>query len=138
MTKLTLTIPGPARGKARPRVVNQKGVIRTYTPDPGGWVRTIRYTALHEWGMPLWEGPIGMAIEVHRAIPKGWSKAKRQELEGAPCESTPDAINIGAAICDVLESILYLNDKQVASISCLKVWGLIHETIIEVWRMGDE
>ena len=135
MTRLTLTIPGAARGKARPRV----GKFSTYTPDPGGWCELIKYSAYQEWGRPMWEGPVGMEIEVHRAMPKGWSKKKRERMEGRPCESTPDGINIAAAICDALEhGILYENDKQVAAVSCLKIWTQTHETIIECWKMeGD-
>ena len=134
MTRLTLTIPGPARGKARPRVVQG----HTYTPDPGGWVELIKYSAFQEWGRPMWVGSVGMAIEVHRAMPKAWSKKKRERMEGTPCESTPDWVNIAAAICDALEHILYDNDKQIAAGSCLKTWAQTHETIISVWKMeGD-
>ena len=134
MTRLTLSIPGPARGKARPRVVQG----HAYTPDPGGWVQTVGYMALREWGRPCWDGPVGMAIEVHRAMPAGWSQKKRARMDGVPCEATPDAVNVGASVCDALEHIVYPNDKQVASISCLKTWGVTHETLIEVWQMKGE
>lgn len=134
MTRLILSIPGPARGKARPRVVQG----HAYTPDPGGWVELIKYSAFQEWGRPMWEGPVGMAIEVTRAMPKGWSRKKLDRMLYAPCEAPADAPNIAAAVADALEHIAYANDRQIASISCLKVWGHQHKTVIELWRMGVE
>ena len=133
MTNATFIVPGKARGKARPRVTK----FATYTPDPGGWTDSVGYYAIQTVGRPNWEGCIELTFTVIRQMPSSWSKKKRDAMGGQPCNTIPDLVNIGAAICDALENILYPNDKQICSITCSKKWGPIDQTEIFV-RCVDE
>lgn len=113
------------------------GKAHTYSPDPGGFQEKVGYYAFQEAGQLLWNGPIGLKIAVTRAIPKSWSKKKREAAQGQYSEATPDAVNISAVVSDALEGVFYQNDKSVALVLVSKCWGLQDETRIEAWKINQ-
>jgi Holliday junction resolvase RusA-like endonuclease len=127
---ISFFVPGEAKGKARPRVTR----YGTYTPDPEGWVALVTAEATARRSSldnpAEYTGPIAMNLVVERAMPKSWPKKKRGAMKGHPCLSTPDTVNIAAAICDALNHVFYVDDRQVHSLSITKYWAEEHGTWI--------
>ena len=126
-------VPGPARGKARPRVT--RAGAHTYTPDPGDYAARVRdygMVARLEAGWEMTDEPVLLDIHVLRAMPTGWSRSRRESMDGSLALPRPDAVNIAAAICDALEGVFYVNDAQVVRLTIDKRWGQTSQTTITV------
>ena len=132
---VSFSVPDEARGKSRPRVTRHG----TYTPDPAGWVQRVgeegRMARLDPT-VAEFTGVVRMEVRVHRAMPKSWSQKKKRIMDGESCVSTPDTVNILAAICDALNHVLYADDRQVCDLSITKRWGKEHGTWITL-RYGE-
>jgi Holliday junction resolvase RusA-like endonuclease len=115
--------------KARPRLARNG---HTYTPK--NTVDAERVIALVAKGVikqPL-SGPLSLYIEFFYAVPKSWSKAKRESIP-SPRTERPDLDNIGKLVLDSLNGVAYLDDAQIVHLSCSKYYGnsdSIHVTII--------
>lgn len=116
---ITFTIPGPAVGKGRPRATRQG---RLYTPE-----KTVRYESLvalaaQEAMQDKWptEYPIRITINIYCDIPQSWSQKKKNAALDGTIRPTgkPDWDNVGKAISDALNGIVYKDDKQI-------VWALV-------------
>lgn len=118
---LHIRINGEPRGKQRPRFTKQG---RTYTPkETREYEAQIRETALkaaaiQQYTKPSADCPVQVRITSHCAIPKSWSKKKREAAQQGKIRPAvkPDADNIGKLICDALNGIAYHDDKQVVEL----------------------
>ena len=118
MTTQTLLfrVNGEPKGKARPRFT-RKG--RTYTPsETKRYEQTIKDAALKAAMVQGWvksDVPLVLHIGAWFAIPKSWSKKKREQAEIGNLYPTtkPDADNIAKVICDAPNDIAYNDDKQI-------------------------
>lgn len=52
-------------------------------------------------------------------MPRSWPELRRQSMEGAPHQQTPDIDNL----CKALLDALYGNDSHVAELTIVKRWG---------------
>lgn len=117
MSGVTFTVPGPPRGKARPRVVRgRNGGIHAYTPEgTAAQERRVRaaYTAA---GGGLHGGAyIRLEIMAGFPVPESAPKAKRAAMlagEIRPAKK-PDWDNIGKLVADALNGLAYRDDAQV-------------------------
>jgi Holliday junction resolvase RusA-like endonuclease len=128
---ISFVVPGEPAGKARPRVTRHG----TYTPDPKGFVtRVSEYgtEARTKAGQGLFEGPVGLQVIIYRAMPKSWSRKKQAAMVGEYSPTTPDTVNIVAAVADGLNKIIYEDDRQIAHIAAYKYWAREHRTKITV------
>ena len=66
---------------------------------------------------------IYVQVTFYIAIPKSWSKKKKLEKNGKPCDNNCDIDNYIKAILDSLEGVYYENDKQVAMIKAMKYYS---------------
>ncbi|MGM0584244.1 MAG: RusA family crossover junction endodeoxyribonuclease [Pseudomonadota bacterium] len=119
MTRHAFTVPGKPMGKQRPRFTRRSG--RSYTPDETltaeNWVK---HCALEAKVTPL-DGPLAVDITAVSAIPKSWSKKKRQDAIALGYDTRkPDADNIGKLVTDALNGIAYGDDAQVAILTVTK------------------
>lgn len=115
--------------KARPRLARNG---HTYTPkntvDAEKKIASVARIAIAK---PL-SGPLSLYIEFYYAVPKSWSKGKREAIP-LPRTERPDLDNIGKLVLDSLNGIAYLDDAQIVHLSCSKYYGSsdrIHVTII--------
>lgn len=116
MKHLEFVVAGPPIGKGRPKAVRQGGFVRMYTPK-----LTVEYetdvafkASLVMGDMPVLETPVSMNIVAHYPIPASWSKKKQQQaLAGLVIPGKPDLDNVGKAILDALNGVVYVDDKQV-------------------------
>lgn len=123
---ITFEIPGPVRGKARPRVT-RSGV--TYTPK-----ETVQYENLVKLcfreaasaaGLDLFEQPVRAQLEVYYEIPKSTSKSRQGAmlLDRIYPTKKPDADNIAKIVLDSLNGIAYKDDSQVVELMVNKFYS---------------
>lgn len=136
---ITFSIPGPVRGKGRPRFVRQGNFARAYTP-----AETVSYenlvkmaaTAVMDGKPPSTESQ-EIVVRVYTVPPKSWSKKKRlAALEGTiKPTSKPDVDNIVKIICDACNGIVWRDDAQISDCIIRKRYGevpFVHVTIREM------
>ena len=129
---ILVELPGPPKGKGRPRFSRKSGTA--YTPTT-----TRRYeAALRAAGQeamgdsPPLEGPLRVIVEALMPIPVSWPKKRRSAaLAGETYPTTtPDWENI-AKCCDGLNSVCWVDDRQIvdgrvikrySAEPCLKVY----------------
>ena len=112
--RLTFEVPGPIRGKGRPRFVRATG--RAYTPaDTMNAEAWVKQCALNAGATPL-DGPLSLTVHVRVQIPQSWSAKKQREALGCHTTGKPDLDNIVKLIGDSLNGIAWADDKQVAAV----------------------
>jgi Holliday junction resolvase RusA-like endonuclease len=124
-------VPGDPQGKGRPRS-GMGG--RMYTP-----AKTVAYEGLvahaascaMNGAKPL-EGPLCVSILAVHSVPQSWSNKKRTEAIGAPCITKPDIDNIVKAVADGGNGVVWVDDKQIASIWAAKKYGSVPGVTVQV------
>ena len=133
MNRVELTILGEPVGKQRPRYSMYNGTIRTYTPQ-----QTINYESLiaHEYNQKYGklsferDTPISIVVNAYFKLSgvdfgkKGLSKSGRAKMSMGYCTKHVDLDNIVKSIMDSLNSICYVDDKQVVVINACKFWTM--------------
>lgn len=113
---MEFTVHGKVHGKARPRVTFRGGKARAYTPKiTGDYEAHIRAAYLAAGGGKL-KGPVMVAVETFRALPK--SKPKKIESEADTFK--PDGDNVLKIVLDALNGVAYDDDSQVVMLSIIK------------------
>ncbi|EPY03510.1 RusA family crossover junction endodeoxyribonuclease [Magnetospirillum fulvum] len=137
MDSVTITIPGAAMGKGRPRIgKTRSGQAIAFTPKPTktreGVVASLAMDAMGS--RDPFSGPVEMVLSAVLPIPKSWPK-KRQAaaLSGEERPTTkPDLDNIAKLIWDGLNSIVYSDDKQIVRLTADKRYGVNPVTVVTV------
>ena len=123
MEALRFIVTGAPMGKQRPRVTRS----HTYTPK-----KTVDYEkhvkAQFQLAYPkhkLIETPVRMVIIACMAIPKKTSKKNLSKMaSGQLCPTKkPDIDNIIKIVADALNKVAYLDDKQIVSLACEKIFS---------------
>ncbi|MCI9273995.1 MAG: RusA family crossover junction endodeoxyribonuclease [Clostridiales bacterium] len=126
---IKFTIPGPPKGKARPKVTRAKnGASITYTPDATVAYEELvrsRYITASNGVKFLGDTPLKMIIEAVFPIPKSKSNRIKSEMLAGWIVPTkkPDCDNIIKIICDALNGIAYGDDAQIVDVSIRKIYG---------------
>ena len=81
-----------------------------------------------------YKGPVSIGVVEYRAIPKSWSKAKREDaLDGYILPLTkPDTDNILKGIKDALTGVLWADDAQVVQDIAMKCYGTEPHVVVRV------
>lgn len=133
MNRVELTILGEPVGKQRPRYSMYNGIVRTYTPQ-----QTINYESLiaHEYNQKYGklsferDTPISIVVNAYFKLSgvdfnkSGLSKSGRAKMSMGYCTKNVDLDNIVKSIMDSLNSICYVDDKQVVVINACKFWTM--------------
>ena len=128
---LDFEIPTEGVPKGRPRFSNFGGFVRTYTDKKTrDFETTVAYLAkeaMQKAGFPRAEsGVIRLWLKFYFPPLKSWTKAQRLRLAQCvelPKTTTPDVDNLGKAVCDALNGIVYRDDAMVASLSIEKLFA---------------
>lgn len=120
---IKFTIEGEAVAQARPRFNRHTG--RAYdTQKSKSWKERVYFSALPHKPKELLTGPVYLHVNIHRSIPKSWSKKKRAaatNLEVLPT-SKPDLSNILKGIEDALNGVIWRDDSQVVGLKMSKAY----------------
>lgn len=121
--------------KQRPRTTKTG---RTYTPAKTALAeKAIKNRASEFFSGFRFAGPVHVDIIFVFKPAKSWSKKRTQKAIGQPHEQCPDVDNLSKLVCDALNGIAYVDDKQVAKCTSEKVWGLTERTIISIYPHKD-
>lgn len=124
---ITITIPGEARGKGRPRFAKRGKFVKTYTD-----AKTVSYENLVAYagaeamrGEALIQGPVHVTMNVQVGVPRSWSKKKTAAALAGEVRPTtkPDLDNVIKAIMDALNGVVWQDDKQVVGLSVTKYYS---------------
>lgn len=135
--ELTFCVRGKPKGKGRPRF----GLGKAYTPkSTRDYENQIAWEAKAACQKVGWqcEHALGLSVSVEAffPVPKSWKSAERQAaLNGKKLHlGTPDVDNIGKAILDGMNGVVFNDDKQVVHFSIRKsyVTNLDDEGRVEV------
>lgn len=123
-TVLSFTVPGEPKGKARPRVTRSG---HAFTPKGTQYYEnTVKMCFTDEYPdhEPIAEKGIFAVINAGFAIPKSWSKKKREAALRGDIWPTkkPDADNIAKIILDPLNEIAYKDDSQIVGLCITKAY----------------
>jgi Holliday junction resolvase RusA-like endonuclease len=118
----TITVPGVARGKGRPRFGNGRTFTDSKTANAEAWVKVC---AMQQVGQLMLECPLAVLIKVTCEIPASWSKVKRALAANGDIRPTarPDVDNIAKLACDSLNKIIWRDDAQIVTLTVAKVFG---------------
>lgn len=129
-------IPGPAVPQGRPRLTTIGGHPRAYDPKKSRDYKAYIQLCVKEQGEPAepFEGAISLMITEYRAIPKSWSQKKHKAaVDGSVTPTTkPDWDNIGKAVSDALNGIVWKDDAQIVDAYVRKFYDNDPRVEIEV------
>lgn len=131
-------ILGEPMGKQRPRFVRVGNFTRTYTPKETinyeNWVK-LSYQSFG--GENFGDVAIKMEITAKFPIPKSWSKKKYQQALNGQIRPIvkPDCDNICKVICDALNGIAYLDDKQITELKVEKEYSETPRVIVRIEKI---
>lgn len=137
MARILIELPGPPRGKARPRrAPNGKHVYSDRESER--YETQLKFAAkLAMNGNPPLEGPVAAALCAMMPIPGSWSKKRREQaLSGELLPTTrPDLDNVLKHL-DGLNGIVFADDRQVVRATAAKVYGVAPGLAIIVEPLG--
>lgn len=123
---IQITVPGVPVPKARPRITRTG---HAYTPKrTAEYEKRISLFAGREMrinGIQPLEKAIRLTVTAVFAVPKSWTKAKREKAlsGGLKHTSRPDLSNIVKSVEDALNGVVYDDDSQICGIQCIKTYG---------------
>lgn len=119
MRTVQFKIPGPVKGKARPRMT-KAGIA--YTPKETVQYENLVRMCYKEQASEYLKGALDIIIVACFEIPKSTPKYKRRQMIEGKIRYTkkPDWDNIGKIICDSLNGVAYRDDSQIATASVLR------------------
>lgn len=131
MTEITFTVPGPLRGKGRPRFGNGRAFTDSKTVTAEAFVRCC--AALVCPMVPM-ECPVSLDIRITRSIPKSWPSKKRQAALRGRLHATgkPDLDNVVKLVGDALNGIIWRDDSQITSVTCSRHFGEVEQSVISI------
>ncbi len=132
MDSVTFEIPGPIKGKGRPRAT-KTGII--YTPK-----ETVQYENLVKMcfrdsaNTKFFESPLEASITAYYEIPKSTTKKNREAMILGKILPTkkPDIDNIAKIILDSLNGIAYKDDAQIVRCVVTKLYSKCGMPRVEV------
>ena len=126
---LAFWIPGPPRGKGRPKFSTAGGFVRTYTDDATAayenLVALAAKRAMDEAGMEPIAEPCSVYVRAEFEVPKSVSAKKRRAMLDGEIEPTkkPDLDNVLKAVLDGLNKVAFVDDVLVTHIHAVKVYA---------------
>lgn len=124
--KVQFQVLGEPKGKQRPRVVNNGGFTKTYTPkDTVIYENLVRFSYQQQIGAVKLKPPIAAKIIGVFPIPKSTSKKQRALMISGSILHTKkiDCDNLAKIVLDALNKIAYDDDAGVAKLSVEKKYG---------------
>lgn len=128
MMQIVFEVPGPPRGKGRPRFARRGNFVKTYTDAAtASYEDQIRFFALQAMGS---SEPLKTALEafiyVRLPVPQSYSKKRTEAcLSGLerPCKK-PDLDNVIKAMMDGMNEVIYDDDVQIVNITATKRYAI--------------
>lgn len=136
----TFTVYGQPFGKERPKFARMGAFVKTYTPEKTTSYENYIKVIYKNTTDKIHEKPLKMTVRAFYCVPDSWSNKKRlAALSGNLLPTVkPDIDNIVKVICDGLNKIAYLDDKQIVSLSCEKKYDKVPRVEINIEEIGGD
>lgn len=112
--------------KARHRTFRKGTKLKTVDPQSEEKYNSkwkFKKTMIEKGYLKAAEGPLHVNMTLGIAQPRSWSQKRKNMLLGAFCTSTPDIDNYFKYYLDVMNGIVYHDDKQIASLTGKKIYS---------------
>lgn len=135
-----IDMPGPPRGKGRPRAARVGNGVRMFTDartmSYEGDLRAYATEAMR--GREIIAGPVLLKMVAIFPIPTSWSRKKRAAALAGTVRPTvkPDLDNI-LKLTDALNGVVWRDDAQVVTGTQMKVYGERPALRLEVIPIGE-
>jgi Holliday junction resolvase RusA-like endonuclease len=123
-------------GKGRPRFTRNGAV---YTPEATAAAeKVVRWNArIAMQGKQPTDNPVCVALEFHFAPTRSISEKKRAALIGQAMTKKPDIDNLVKLVFDAMNRIVWMDDKQVSSLTTKKVYSETSKVIVKVYELSE-
>ena len=119
--EVTFTVPGDPVPWAR---AGAKGALRFTPPRQRAFAKGIKILAKAAMrGREPITGPVELSVKAIYQWPQSWSAKKRAEPLARWKTSRPDEDNLKKIVQDALNEIVFVDDAQVCSGHCWKMYG---------------
>lgn len=136
--KFILDVNPVPKARHRTKLLGRR--IITYDPQHQEKMRTKRNITCqmseNKYGI-FDSGPLDVAILNFVQIPQSLSPKKQDELDGTYCDKRPDIDNYCKNYFDIMNTIAYKDDGQIASLSSKKIYSKTPRVEIVVNRIGN-
>ncbi len=135
---IKINVPGTPIPQARPRFTRTGHAYETSKCKAYKTIVAAAARAAMRGKTPI-TGPVYVYCDFVMPIPKGWSKAKKEDaLNGAiqPLKR-PDGDNLEKLIWDALTGICYNDDSQIYRWGGTKIYGDFPGVVVTVKRRGE-
>ena len=130
----SFAVPGQIVPWARSRTGNGHHFTAPKVASYQGALRAAAFDAMQ--GREPFDGPCRIRIDAVFAVPASWS-AKRKAAASSHA-GRPDWDNVGKAVSDSLNGIVWTDDARVADARVVKTYGTSPGLFVEVWSLADE
>jgi Holliday junction resolvase RusA-like endonuclease len=116
---IQFVVYGEPVAQGRPKASRIGNGVRMYDPQKSRDFKDyVRLVASEHAPAALLAGPLKMAVDVYRPIPKSFSKKKAAAAEAGDLRPTskPDVDNYLKGIKDALKSVIWQDDSQVVEV----------------------
>lgn len=141
MTDILIEVPGKPIAKARPKIVTKSRTgkpfkypiaVNKQTKIEKVWMSEMR-SQIH--GHIMFKGAVDMKMIFVMPIPKGWPKYRVKQVEEGkriPHEKKPDIDNLIKFPMDLMNELVFKDDRQIVNLSACKYYGIEPKTVISV------
>jgi len=148
MNIISFTIPGPPKGKGRPRARvipgknGKRGFATMYTPKDTVQYENLAVMAFNDAApghIPI-DSPLSARIVATWPIPKSMTKKKRALIANGELQpgTKPDLDNVAKCILDALNKIAYRDDSLIHTLHVQKIYGDYPHVKVELYWEGSE
>lgn len=139
MKVVTIAIPGPPKGKDRPRVAIQGNRVHAYnTKETTNYENYVKLMYQTQCMGAFLEGAIRADITAFFPIPTSTSKKKQELMRRGEIKYTKkiDCDNLAKAILDSLNGIAYKDDAQICELTVKKYYADEPRVIVLLTELG--
>jgi Holliday junction resolvase RusA-like endonuclease len=138
---IQFTVYAEPVAQGRPRFTTTGGHVKAYDPARSReYKQYIRLVASQHKPEKPFEGPLCLVVDVYRAIPKSFSRKKRQQaIDGVLRPTTkPDSDNYLKAVKDALKQVMWADDSQVVDVRVRKWYSETPRIEVRCYPAGEE
>ena len=122
--QIKFVIPGPPKGKGRPRFSRMGSFVRAYTPKAtANYEELVLLCWRTQSGVRFTQKiPLRMEIRGYFQVPKSLSQRKRAELLGSPHVNKCDCDNLAKIVMDAISGEVFTDDAIISELLVTKYY----------------
>lgn len=139
MRTITFTVPGPPRGKGRPKFARRGQFVSTYTDAKTEAYESlvrIAYAQEAKGAEPL-TGEAHIEVTAYMPVASSLSNKRKAALCGCGHTKKPDIDNVLKAVMDGLNGVAFRDDAQISHISASKYYDAVPRLVVEITEIRE-